>query len=272
MYNKYSIKRAIFFMVVVMVLIEAFRLISSFVYYNTTNPTVEAFMENSNLLTFIMHLSCLIIPSFIYIFKYIPKGQKKETLRLNPFSLKNAGYVILILLLMQPIVSLISYISSLFFFDVSQEILVETMELPYIIALFFIGILPAFSEELVFRGIVLSNCDNRHDRLYSLLNGMLFGILHGNFSQFFYAVLLGMVFYYIVKISNSLLLAMFAHFLVNGSQVTLMYIAFGGMDVSEIPLEDTSNPVIMVAVLSFISIIFGMILLVVFRNFKEYNS
>lgn len=273
MYKRYSMKRALIFSLLIIVLTTIFRIMASIVYLTTQSQAVRSIMENSILLTFIMHLTCLIIPCFIYIYVVIPKGEVKETLRLNKFSFKNLMFVIGILLLFQPFVSLISYISSMFFNNVSAEILTETMSMPYILAVMFIGGLPAFSEELVFRGVVLSNCSDKHNLVYSMLNGLFFAALHGNFSQFFYAFFLGMLFYYIVKIANSLYLVMVAHFLVNGSQVTTMYILdmIDPAILNDLP-QDTAFDLQVFSGLVFVTIVSLSIFAFIWSKFKKYNG
>lgn len=273
MIKRYSIKRALLFFGLILFLDITFGIIASMIYATTSSVYVKSFLTNSTLLTLTLHLTCFIIPCFIYM-KYISKHfDFKSTFRFNKFNFKNLIYVLIILILLQPIISLISYVSSLFFTNVSEELLFDSMQLPYLASLFIIGILPAISEELIFRGIILSNCDDNNDIYYSVLNGFLFGALHGNFSQFFYAFLLGVVFYFFVKITNSLFISMIAHFLINGSQVTMLYFYYGNLDMSEISTTDyaTSDLTVIIYYLVF-SCICIPLLYKVFKSFAKYNN
>ncbi len=272
MYKKHSIKRGLIFIFTVIFLIFAFGLAVQIIYYYGNNSAFNALAESGMTLTIIMHITCLIIPSLIYMFTFIPKGQIKETLRFNSVDIQNLGYVTVITVLIYPFISLIAYISGLFFDNVSAEILNETLSMPFYLTLLIIGIMPSITEELVLRGVFLSNFNDNHNFLYALLNGLFFGLLHGNLSQFFFAFFIGIVFYYIVKIGNSIFLAMYAHFLINGSQVSLMYLT-AGFPTSE-TTSDISDPLVVETILTLVilCIIFGAILYPVVRAFIKHNS
>lgn len=273
MIKRYSLKRALLFFLVIVLLDILFGITASIIYLNTSNEYIKAFLANSTLLTLVLHLTCFIIPCILYMIYISKHFGFKTTFRFNKFTFKNLVYVISILVFFQPIVSLISYVSSLFFTSVSEEILFNSIQLPYLASLFIIGILPAISEELIFRGVILSNCDDNNDLFFSVLNGFLFGTLHGNFSQFFYAFLLGIVFYYFVKISNSLFLSMIAHFLLNGSQVTLLYATYATIDMSEISTTTTNTPdMTFIAFYFILSCICAFILYKVINDFAKYNN
>ena len=81
-------------------------------------------------------------------------------------------------------------------------------------ALFFVVLAPVF-EELIFRKMLVDRVRPYGEKLAILLSGLMFGLFHGNLSQFFYATLLGMVLAYVYlrtgKIRNTILL----HALVN---------------------------------------------------------
>ncbi len=269
MYKKYSAKRAFVFIFIVFIATYIFSTVAGIIYYFGNNSTFNALVENGMVLTFIMHITCLIIPSIVYILEFIPKGKVRETLRFNPVSLKNIGYTTAITVLIYPFISLISYISSLFFENVSAEILSETQSMPFFLSMLTIAVMPSISEELILRGIFLSNFGEDKNFRYALLNGLFFGLLHGNLSQFFFAFFMGLIFYYIVKIGNSIFLTMYAHFLVNGSQVILMYITpTETLEASTVETFDL-NTFIFFSVLCFV---FGLILIPVFKGFIRHNS
>ncbi len=271
MYKRYSTKRAFIFIITVIALTFIFSTIAGIIYYFGNNPTFDSIVESGMLLTFIMHVSCLIIPSILYIIGIIPMTQIRETLRLNPVSFKNIGYVTAITVLIYPFISLISYISGLFFENVSEEILSETLNMPFYLSMLTIAIMPSISEELVLRGVFLSNFNDSKNFRYALLNGFFFGLLHGNLSQFFFAFFIGVVFYYIVKIGNSLFLSMYAHFLINGSQVLLMYVALDEEALNATETVATYEPAV-VTFFTVACVICGLILIPVIRGFIKHNS
>ena len=79
---------------------------------------------------------------------------------------------------------------------------------------FFVIMAPVF-EELIFRKMLIDRIRPYGEGLSILMSGLMFGLFHGNFSQFFYATLMGMVLAYVYlrtgKLRNTILL----HSLIN---------------------------------------------------------
>ncbi len=84
-----------------------------------------------------------------------------------------------------------------------------------------VAVLPALVEEFAFRGIILSYLRKYSDSLAVLISGITFGLLHGNFTQIPFAVIVGFVLGFIVVKTNSLLPAIIIHFLNNFLSVTM---------------------------------------------------
>lgn len=89
-----------------------------------------------------------------------------------------------------------------------------------------IAVLPAISEELMFRGVVMrmAYARNRRIGVAIAISSFIFAAVHYNpvglFAIFFAAVLLGGIYY----LTGSIYMSMLAHFLNNGVQVFLMYL------------------------------------------------
>lgn len=82
--------------------------------------------------------------------------------------------------------------------------------------LFSVLVAPVF-EELMFRRMLIDRIRQYGDRTAILVSGILFGLIHGNFYQFFYACGLGMLFAYIYlrtgQVGYTVLLHMTVNFL-----------------------------------------------------------
>ena len=105
--------------------------------------------------------------------------------------------------------------------------------------LFMVILAPIF-EEIFFRKIVIDRLRRYGDVSAMVISGIVFGVIHGNFSQFFYAALLGVVFGAVYLHTGKLGYTIFLHMLINfmgGFYTTLMMEKFGG----EIPLEFTEE-------------------------------
>ena len=68
---------------------------------------------------------------------------------------------------------------------------------PFWLNLLFGGILAPIFEELFYRKIVIDRLRRYGDLPAILISGLMFGLLHGNVSQFFYTTVFGMLFGYI---------------------------------------------------------------------------
>ncbi len=265
-----SLLRGMLFVLSIFILTKLFRLVVTLIYFTTSSYALMHALENTLFLTTLMHITVLIIPCLFYIHKCIPKGEVKKTLRLNMFTFRNLLYIIFIIMFFTPIVALISYITTLFYDNVASDLILQAIDLPMYVVLLVLAVMPAISEELIFRGILLSNFDDSHNFLYAMLNGFLFGILHGNASQFFYAFAIGILFYYIVKISNSLYLASIAHFMINSQSVILSYF----VDVDQTVVEDAVeySDLEVIQSLGVVCLVSGFIFFLIFRSFVKYNN
>lgn len=83
------------------------------------------------------------------------------------------------------------------------------------VTILFGVILSPIIEEIVFRGILLNRVREYGDKVAIVFTAIMFGLFHGNLSQFFYAVVLGMIFGYITIKSNTIRYSIILHVLVN---------------------------------------------------------
>lgn len=93
--------------------------------------------------------------------------------------------------------------------------------------LIFIAVICApFVEEMLFRKILIDRIRKYGTKTAVIVSGLLFGLFHGNLSQFFYAAMLGMFFAYIYlrtgKVRNTIIL----HMMINswGSIMPLLFL------------------------------------------------
>lgn len=78
-----------------------------------------------------------------------------------------------------------------------------------------------FMEELMFRGLLLKRARFFGDRTAVVFTAILFGLMHGNLSQFLYATAIGLIFGYVAVKTNSIRYSVAMHMLIN-SFSTLM--------------------------------------------------
>ncbi|MDD4689700.1 MAG: CPBP family intramembrane metalloprotease [Eubacteriales bacterium] len=78
-----------------------------------------------------------------------------------------------------------------------------------------VGIISPFTEEIMFRGIIINKTRQYGDKIAIWFSAVAFGLFHGNFSQFFYALVLGLVFGAIAVKTNRLIYTILLHIAVN---------------------------------------------------------
>lgn len=180
--------------------------------------------ENVWLIQIIGSLSYFILPLFLLIiFKRI---SFKYILPFKKISLKNFFLVIIISLTMQPTIQLIAEITNVFHEDEISEAIDIFMKLPYWKSLISIAIVPAITEELIFRGVILTGYKKTKLLTGILVSSFYFGIMHLTISQLFYTIIGGVIFGFLVKITGSIFSSILSHFILNGTQITISYIFY----------------------------------------------
>ena len=79
----------------------------------------------------------------------------------------------------------------------------------------FAGILSPIIEEILFRGVMLNKLRTYGDKIAIITTALLFGLFHENFSQFFYAVGLGVVFAYVTLKTGTIKYSIGLHIMIN---------------------------------------------------------
>ena len=92
-------------------------------------------------------------------------------------------------------------------------------------SLFFMAFLPCVIEELAYRGVMFGSFHEAGRLKAILMSGFLFGLMHMNFNQMAYAIMIGLVFGFVVEATGSIIPTMIMHFLINGFSVVIKHIA-----------------------------------------------
>lgn len=78
-----------------------------------------------------------------------------------------------------------------------------------------VGIGAPIFEELIFRKILIDRTIKYGEYVSIVISGVMFGLLHGNFSQFFFATFVGMLFAYIYIRTGRIRYTIFLHMAIN---------------------------------------------------------
>ncbi|MCH5297307.1 MAG: CPBP family intramembrane metalloprotease [Ruminococcus sp.] len=114
-------------------------------------------------------------------------------------------------------------------FDMGDSVfgLIVTIIAPVIFA-------PIF-EELLFRGVVLKNCEPMGQWFAIIISGIIFGLWHENYPQFLFAAVLGCFSAFMVVKTRSIIPSIIVHFLINSlSTVIALIFRANDLDIDEI--------------------------------------
>lgn len=176
-------------------------------------------ITDTKLMLLISHIITFIFPAIIYL--VITRQSAKDVLKLNKLYFKDTLLIILLAFVYQPIMTFFSLLSQFFFENEIGNFVTGIVNSPYIILLLLIAVLPAVTEEITIRGIVLSGYEDKNIYLSCIITGLLFGIMHLDPQQFLYVAVLGFVLALVVRITNSIFASALIHFFINGTSITL---------------------------------------------------
>lgn len=125
-----------------------------------------------------------------------------------------------------PIINIVSYLISLTGIDIQTGIDMPLTGIgDLVLALLMIALLPAISEELIYRGIIFNGLKKWGKWPAILLSALLFCLMHGAVEQFTYTFILGIVLGYLMWETGALWLCMLVHFVNNAVVLISMYVA-----------------------------------------------
>ncbi len=88
-----------------------------------------------------------------------------------------------------------------------------------VLALLTSAVVPAFVEELLFRGVILNNLMPYGKDTAIILSALSFGLMHQNAGQFLYTTVAGLILGYIFVVSGNIWAGVLIHFVNNASSV-----------------------------------------------------
>lgn len=235
-------------------------------------------ITDSKTMLLISHVITFIFPAIIYLI--ITKQSVKDVLKLNKLYFKDALLIILLAFVCQPIMTFFSLISQFFFENEIGNFVTGIVDSPYIILLLLIAVLPAITEEITIRGVVLSGYEDKNIYLAASITGLLFGIMHLDPQQFLYAAVLGFVLALVVRITNSIFASALIHFLINGTSITLQKLlsliqdnALVMEQATKVSLRNlaVSEKIFMAIFYGLIALAFGIAAYFIIRKLAELN-
>ena len=198
----------------------------------------QSFWANSDIVYIITDLasSLAYLVSFILpvpFFYLISKGIKTHSMNLtltlpSPYPLlKLVAFVWAGIAVIIPM----AYLNSLLY-PVSYDVTVELFDLdfskPYMLVLSMIStaIVPAFAEEFLFRGLIVSNIKPYNKGAAVVISAITFGLMHQNPMQLLYATVAGIVFGLVYVETESIWCCIILHFVNNFISIMQSYFSY----------------------------------------------
>lgn len=160
------------------------------------------------------------VPGLIYLI--VTKANIREMIPFKKLGIGTVFKIILFTYLMIPLMAVANAVSLLFSSNVVGDTMGFMMENPFWLNLVLIAVIPAINEEFIFRGIFYHTYRKKSMIGGALACGILFGLMHLNFNQFSYALLLGVLFALLIEATGSIFAPMLAHLVINGNSLILV--------------------------------------------------
>lgn len=164
----------------------------------------------------------LLFPAAVYLFTHRGTGNKMSGLRLPGW--KEWLLLLPLAVCVEKIITFLGVVSGWFVKDtVSESMATLVEEYPLPLVFFVIAVLPAICEETVYRGVLYRGYRNYGAGTAVVMTAVLFGLMHMNPDQFFYAVVFGLLLAAVNEITDSIVPSVLVHLYVNGRSVLLLY-------------------------------------------------
>ncbi len=162
------------------------------------------------------------LPILVYLL-FVKKSA--EPCRFKKIRISDFFLCLLIYICLYPVLLLLNTISLLYSENSIGDVVMNVSnEIPFSVGIFVIALIPAFCEELSYRGVFYNTYRQVNPLAAVFMSGIMFGLLHGNLNQITYTVILGCVFALIVEATDSIFSSMLVHGLVNSISTVLVYL------------------------------------------------
>ncbi len=168
------------------------------------------------------------------VFLVILAGRKKfreekifaDVLGFQPIKASTALMSVLFTILIIPLSVLANAVSMIFVDNAVESIAGDVVDVPFAVMFLVIAVFGPFCEELVFRGAFFRGFRKSGNIFEAvMLSAFLFALMHMNFNQAAYALLLGIMMALAAEATGSTTTSFIIHLLFNGESVCMMYLS-----------------------------------------------
>ena len=164
----------------------------------------------------------ILIPT--YLMARNTPAPMRDIFPFRPVTVRTVFLSLLMMVGLFPAIITVNAVSMFFVENVVNAASASILSHPMWIMVLMVGILGPVSEELVFRGFIFQNFETTGRRVGPIvLSALLFGLMHLNFNQAAYAILIGIFLAMAVRAAGSLWPSVIAHAGFNSAEILLMY-------------------------------------------------
>ena len=189
--------------------------------FGISNPTFISFL-NTCFGSLLLTLSMDIIMVICY---FLFSKNKNNKIIAKPQIKKILIYIaiaILCYITLYPVVNVFNRFIYLFFPESSLPYELTTTN--YFISLISMVILPAITEELLFRGLIFKGLQKNGNTFAIIVSSIMFALFHLSLEQTIYPLLMGIVFAVIMCYENNIIYCITVHLVNNFITLTLQYL------------------------------------------------
>lgn len=165
----------------------------------------------------VLSQALLILPALCYV--RMNRVNLKRVLPRRRLTVGTVLCLIGMIFALEPLLTFVNYASSLLFGSGTAGLNSELIRLPAVGNILFVAVMPAFTEETVFRGVYYQGLRRNGFWKAALVSGLFFGLMHANWNQFSYGFLLGVLFALLIEATGSIYAPMLVHFGINFQSV-----------------------------------------------------
>lgn len=213
--------------------------------------------------------SMIFLPTVAYVL--ITGCSLKDTMRYKKTHWSAIFIVPVFVVAITPLTSLLNSISLLWVDSATTELSSELVaNYPLLVSTLLMAVTPAVVEEAAYRGVVLGNYRYGNRLVAIIMSGVMFGVMHMNFNQMPYAMVLGILLGLLAEATDSIFTTMYAHFCFNFNSILLSYIVWhlpALRDIMEQSLEtgtgadDLKQSIVMLIPAAFLGLCVGLALI-----------
>jgi len=218
----------------------------------------------------------IIVPTLLFVF-----GKKIKLNTLMSFKKIRFSTILLIVVftyLIMPLTSLLNAISMLFSDNIVQQISGDIVELPFILSWLFVGVIGPFCEEFVFRGVVFGGYQKDISTKKAIfVSAILFGLMHLNFNQAPYAIVIGIVLVLLRIVTKSMWGPLIFHIIFNSHSIILLYFVsksslFENIENTTVTVDTLIPTICILAVVSLVTTALAIGLLLFIKRREESEA